>query len=155
MTDDLNPGTRLVVTRGRRVPFPRGLGTVVLAIVCAVLAVSLGIVVLDASKADRERGQLACQVQRLGGQPVGGVNCPRPKTTPHASPTRTPTSMPSPARTVLVVIVPRPSAPQPTPAPQPHVTTHPTPAATHSPNPRPKPTPSPTCSPLPVVGCLP
>lgn len=155
MSDDLEPGTRLVVTRPRRVPFPRGLGTVVLAIICAVLAVSLGIVVLDASQADRERGQLACQVQRLGGQPVGGVNCPRPKSTPRATPTQAPTATPSPARTVVVVIVPRASAPQPTPAPQPHITTQPSPAATPRPSPRPKPTPSPTCSPLPVVGCLP
>lgn len=150
----LEPGTRLLVTRPRRVPLPRGLGTVVLAIVCAVLAVSLGIVVVHAAQADRERGQLACQVQRLGGQPIGGVNCPRPKSSPRATPTRTPTASPSPARTV-VVIVPRSPAPQPAPAPQPRVTTRPAPAATRRPTPRPRPSPSPTCSPLPIAGCLP
>src|SRR4051812_41725588 len=76
----LEPGRQLLVTgRRRRDLFPRGLGTVVLAIIVAMLCAVIALLLIRASAADRQRLQLACQVQRLGGQPVGGVNCPKPK----------------------------------------------------------------------------
>jgi hypothetical protein len=153
MGEQVDPGSELLVVRRRRVPFPRGLGTVVLGIICAVLAGCLGIVVVHSARADRERGQLACQVQRLGGQPVGGVNCPRPKT----SPVRTFRPSPIPVETLVVVPAEPSQTPVASPRPAPRRTTPPTPhpTVTRSASPHPSPSPSPTCIRLPPpLGCV-
>jgi hypothetical protein len=98
----LQPGRRLLVTGRTREPRPKGLGLVVLAIIVAMLCAYVGILLMRASAADRERSELACQVQRLGGRPVGDVDCPRlvkpsPTATPSAPASQRPTATSRPA----------------------------------------------------------
>lgn len=140
-----------------REPLPRGLGLLVLGIVCAVLAAAVVILLIHSGHADTQRRELACQVQRLGGEPIGGVKCPKPKSTP------TPTLAPQVIVPTIVVIPPSPGQtvivrPPPGSTPRSAATRAPTtPPARPSARPtaRPTRTPRPTCSPLPIVGCLP
>lgn len=111
----LQPGKQLVVTSRTREPFPRGFGTVVLAIIVAMLCGYVAILLVREHRGDMEREQLACQVQRLGGQPVGDVRCPparKPTATPTPRLTPTPVAGPS-ASAPVVVIVTIPGSPGP------------------------------------------
>lgn len=100
----------------------------------------------SSAKNSREIGQLACQVEQLGGQPVGGVHCPpAPSSTPSPSSksrkgSHPPTS--SPAVSGVGPFIGPTSSPRATtsPHPAPSPTTHPT--QTPPPKPTPKPTPS-------------
>lgn len=87
-------------------------------------------------EANRERRQLACQVQQLGGERIGHVHCP-PTPTPAGHPGRTgqgavPTLTPAPGDTA-VVVVPPPFGPASNPRPlTPRKTTDPQPQPSHS-----------------------
>lgn len=97
---------------------------------------------------------LACQVQRLGGQPLDNVHCPpkKSKATPSSTPTpsskyRTPSPPPTSSGRVsgvgpFVGPTSAPGATTPPPAqpqPQPSRTPAPSPSSTHRPSPSPKP----------------
>lgn len=56
-----------------------------------------------------QRHRLACQVQQLGGEPVGGVHCP-PTETPHPHPDRRTPSPHLTADPTSTVVVVRPSS---------------------------------------------
>lgn len=144
----VQPGQQVLVTGRPRQPRPRGLGTIVLAIVVAMLCAYVAVLLVAGSQRDALIGQLACQVQRLGGQPVGEVDCPSPK--------RTAAPAPSVAPTPTVIIV-QPGGPTVLIRPMPEPTGSPArtaaPARTAPPRPRasaptsasPRPSPSPTC----------
>jgi len=132
-----------------RVPRPGGLAIIVLAIVVAVLAGYIAVLLIDARHSRAVQRQLACEVQRLGGQGISGVDCPSSP----ASARPTPRPAPTPTTTTLVVVVPSavrgpagPAGPagRPAPAASPR---SPAPAASagrppSSPTTRPSPTPS-------------
>lgn len=147
-----------------RVPRPGGLAIVVLGIVVAVLAGYIAVLLIDARHSRTVQRQLACEVQRLGGQGIAGVDCPRAPAS--ARPTPRPTPAPTPTAT-LVVVVPSaargpagPAGPagRPAPATSPR---SPAPAASASrppSSPTARPSPTPSCrrpNPLPVgPSCL-
>lgn len=151
----VQPGRTMLVTGHPRQPRPRGLGLVVLSIVVAMLCAYVAVLLVSGHQRDERISELACQVQRLGGQPVGDVDCPRPKTSPPS---------PVPAASPPVVVV-QPSGatvivrPMPQPASSPARTAAPgrssaRPTPTARPAQSASPRPSPTCRiPLPVVGC--
>lgn len=97
-----------VPTAPSRVPRPGGLAIVVLGIVVAVLAGYIAVLLIDARHSRTVQRQLACEVQRLGGQGIAGVDCPRPTPSPRAGIRPVP---PSPVPSVVLVV--------PTPAPGP------------------------------------
>lgn len=143
-----------------RVPFPRGFGTVVLAIVCTVLAFSVIVLLKGMSDSIHQREQLACQVQKLGGKPVvPGVTCPpTPKPSPQRSPSPKVMATPAPVVPTIMIVMPSPGSQNSpyivyrTPAPRSSSQSSPRPSATHSPTA--KPSPSPSCI-LPVPKPLP
>lgn len=96
-------------------------------------------------------GELACQVVKLGGKPIGGATC-RPKASPTPSPSSSrarghgrPAPAPEPQVTTTVVVVPAPGSSSSRQHPRSHSSSSakPTHRPTHSPSP--KPSPSPTC----------
>jgi hypothetical protein len=136
------------VVRAAEHPWIR-IGVGAIAFIVAALAVAILVAQSRGAHRDRIIGQLACQVQRLGGQPVGGASCPptaRPSPAPAPAVSREapPTIVltPAPGRpTVVVVPVPASSgAPRPSGSPAP--------ARSSS---RPRPSPTPTCTPVPVI----
>lgn len=145
----VQPGRQVLVTGAPRQPRPRGLGTVVLAIVVAMLCAYVAVLLIGGHHRDAQISQLACQVQRLGGQPVGGVDCPKP------TPSATPTPGVAPRPTVIVVQPSGPTVvirPMPQPASSPARSPAParngaSPAASARPpaTSSPRPSPSPTC----------
>lgn len=129
----------------------RWLALFALAVVCAVLAASVVILLVHGSAADRQREQLACQIELLGGQPIGAVHCPpavkaSPRPSPRASTSPTP---------LLVLVVP--ASPSPAGSPEPIRTPPPAPVPRGTTaSPRPSPSSRATPSPTPVVRvCLP
>lgn len=151
------PGTELVVARRTRLL--RGLGwpLLVMGAGIAVLAALLVIVLVRGAGRDDLVGQLACQVQQLGGEPVGDVDCP-PQPSPRV--TVRPSPVPAPARTAappVVIVLPdgstrtiaaSPAVPRTSsrPAQRPPPPTRPSPTSTAR--------ATPSASPL-VVVCLP
>lgn len=130
------------VVRPSRLPLA---GLIVLSLAVAVVAAFVVSLLLHADSGDRQRTELACQVQRLGGKPIGGVNCPSKKASPR--PAVTATTQPRPAPSVLVV-VPYPQA-SPAPgrggAPRP-ATASPAARPTASASASALPSPSPSCT---------
>lgn len=136
-----------VTKQPARVPRPRGLPVVVLSIVVAVLAGYVAVLLIGAHRGDVERQQLACEVQRLGGRPIGQVRCPpvTPKPSPRptvlrVSPTPVPVAVVSPSMLrgpAGPAGPPGPAGSPPRAAPAPSASR---PAA--SPTARPSPTPS-------------
>lgn len=101
-----------VIKTNPRVPFPRGFSIVVLGIVCAVIAAVVVILVLANERANKERNQLSCQVEKLGGNQVGQQSCPpSPAPSKTADPRLTPplAVQPSPTTTTYIVMVPSPT----------------------------------------------
>jgi hypothetical protein len=91
-----------------REPRPRGLAIVVLAILVAMLCGYVAILLERSYVGQRQREQLACQVQRLGGEPVGGVDCPPKPGQPTTSSSPRPAGTAAPASPSTIVV--RPSA---------------------------------------------
>lgn len=118
----------------------------VLASLCGGLGIGLLVLWLaydhGSTMRQQEINHLACQVQRLGGQPVGGVHCPA-KRRP-AAPTATPTPMPAPSPGSTVIVRPTFTTTRPLSTPAPASST-----AMQPPTARPKPTPAPTATPTP------
>lgn len=116
----------------------------VIAGMAFLMAVGFGVItwlILQRNVSLQQRQQLACQVQRLGGQPIGGVKCPPPK---KATPKPTPTVTVTPGTKTTVIVVPSGGATvvrtvTPSPAPSTAPTRSPSSRPTHSPTPTPKP----------------
>lgn len=110
-----------------------------------ILGLVLLLVLHNGQARDDKIGQLACQVERLGGQPLG-AKCP-PKPTRKPSPRVAVTPSPVPSRVVVTVrprgaaASPRAVSPRRTTAPAPR----PSPSRRPSPPPGPSPSPSPRC----------
>lgn len=146
MTAPLQPGDELVVTaKPPRREVPRLGWAAMIAIALALVAVAVLVIglLIGAARGEREREQLACQVQRLGGQPIGDVKCPP---TRKASPR--PAASSSPRRPDVIVVMP-PSSSSPGGyvliAPSPGQRTSPaSPAARPGPSPSRRATPSPS-----------
>lgn len=128
------------------------IGIAALAFIITGFAVALLIAQHRAGGRDRIIGQLACEVEQLGGRPVDGATChPTPSSKPTPSPAVS-RETPGPAVTVIIT----PGSPL-EPAPTESVVVVPAPRSTSSPRPRssptasPRPSATPTCTPLPFT----
>lgn len=132
MTDPTDPPPPAEVPRRFRYAIALLAGLVVVA-----LSVLLWVVWGPLHDGSVERHRLACQVQELGGKPIGDVHCPpapTPKTTPsHHAANPTPHLTPAPGGTTTLVVRP----PRTGPASNPRATSQPSshPHATHSSHP--------------------
>lgn len=123
------------------------IGIGALAFIITAFAVALLIAQHRSTARDRIIGQLACEVEQLGGRPVDGATC-------HPSPTPAPTPAPAVSRETpgpAVTVIVTPAAPAPTTS----VVVVPAPRSSGSARPRPAPTPTGTrsASPSPAPSC--